>query len=161
MGDVHAGRYTAEIDGEFVVFVIGMRFNKLYKPHKWLPVALAMPRMIRSLRAEPAKGLLSVTSAIVGRTTLMIQYWRSYDDLESFARDPGDEHLPAWRAYNKAVGTRGDVGVWHETYKVAPGEYEAVYANMPVFGLARASRHLPVAARGDSSRQRITADASR
>ncbi|MGO9957504.1 MAG: hypothetical protein ACLP50_16295 [Solirubrobacteraceae bacterium] len=31
-------RLTAEMDGDFVVFLIGMRFNKLWKPWKWFPV---------------------------------------------------------------------------------------------------------------------------
>jgi hypothetical protein len=28
-----------------------------------------------------------------------------------------------------------DVGFWHETYAVPAGGYEAVYGNMPLFGL--------------------------
>lgn len=47
-------------------------------------------------------------------------------------------HLPAWLAYNRAIGTDGSVGIWHETYKIAPGGYENVYVNMPPFGLGRA-----------------------
>ena len=35
-------RMTAEIEGEFVVFLIGMRINKPWKIHKWLPVFLAV-----------------------------------------------------------------------------------------------------------------------
>ena len=31
-----AGRLTGQIDGDFVVFLIGMRINKPWKPHKWL-----------------------------------------------------------------------------------------------------------------------------
>jgi hypothetical protein len=36
-------RLTASIDGDFVVFLIGMRFNSWWKLHRWLPVAQAMP----------------------------------------------------------------------------------------------------------------------
>jgi hypothetical protein len=32
------------------------------------------------------------------------------------------------------------VGIWHETYKIAPGGYENVYVNMPPFGLGRAGK---------------------
>ena len=39
-------RMTAEIEGDFVVFLIGMRINKPWKIHKWLPVFLAMPKML-------------------------------------------------------------------------------------------------------------------
>ena len=34
-------RMSAEMDGEFVVFLIGMRINRIWKIHKWLPVLLA------------------------------------------------------------------------------------------------------------------------
>jgi hypothetical protein len=160
MSKVRPGRYTADLDGDFVVFVIGMRVNHLRKIHRWFPVMRRMGPMIRELNREPAKGMLHVESAIVGRTTLMVQYWRSYDDLERFAKDGADLHLPAWRAYNKAIASSGDVGVYHETYKVRAGDYEAVYANMTPFGLARAGEMVPVSRKGESSRERISAGAS-
>jgi hypothetical protein len=50
---------------------------------------------------------------------------------------------------------RGDVGIWHETYRVRAGEYEAIYSGMPSHGLARAARQVPVEAATDSARQRI------
>jgi hypothetical protein len=51
-----ARRVTANIEGDFVVFLIGMRINKLWKLHKWLPGFLAMPRMIRELERRPESG---------------------------------------------------------------------------------------------------------
>lgn len=30
-------RMTAKVDGDFVVFLIGMRINKPLKLHKWIP----------------------------------------------------------------------------------------------------------------------------
>jgi hypothetical protein len=47
-----AKRVTGTIDGDFVVFLIGMRVNRWWLPHKWLRVALAMPRMVRELWAS-------------------------------------------------------------------------------------------------------------
>jgi hypothetical protein len=44
---------TAEIDGNFVVLLIGMRINKPWKIHKWLPVFLAMPPMLKELAGAP------------------------------------------------------------------------------------------------------------
>ncbi|OFA03606.1 monooxygenase family protein [Duganella sp. HH101] len=38
---IHSERLTAEVEGDFVVFLIGMRINKPWKIHKWLPVVLA------------------------------------------------------------------------------------------------------------------------
>jgi hypothetical protein len=49
----------------------------------------------------------------------------------------------------------GDVGIWHETYVVGAGAYESVYSNMPVFGLAAASRHVPVARKANAAAARI------
>jgi hypothetical protein len=159
MSKVQAGRFTAEMDGEFVVFLIGMRFNKLWKVHRWLPVVRAMPKMLAELGRHPEKGLLGVHFGIAGRTVSLTQYWRSFEQLQAFARDPDDPHWPAWRQFNAKVGTSGDVGVFHETYKVSPGDFECIYANMPVFGLAAAGRHVPVGRRTESAAERLTATA--
>jgi Monooxygenase af470-like len=129
-------RLFAHMDDPFVVFLIGMRVNKPWKVHKWWPVAAAMPRMLRELQARPELGLLG-GDIWGGRTTLLVQYWRSAEQLFAYARDREAAHLPAWRAFNRAVGTDGDVGVWHETYLVEPGRYENIYVNMPPFGLGR------------------------
>jgi len=37
MASIVDRRVTVKIEGDFVVFLIGMRINKLWKPHKWLP----------------------------------------------------------------------------------------------------------------------------
>ncbi len=51
-------RVTGRIDGEFVVFLIGMRVNRWWKVLQWLRVALAMPRMLRELHGKPELGFL-------------------------------------------------------------------------------------------------------
>lgn len=152
---MHPGRFTAEIEGDFVVFIIGMRVNKPWKLHKWLPVAAAMPRMLRYLDKHPQDGLLGYRSAGGVRTPTLIQYWKSFEDLDRFARNPDAPHLAPWRSFTKRIGSSGDVGIWHETYKVRAGEYEAVYGNMPEFGLAKATKHVPVGKKGDSAAARI------
>ncbi len=156
---VQPGRYTAAIEGDFVVFIIGMRINKLWKVHKWLPVARAMGPMVRELMVYPDKGLLGIRSSVAGRTVTMIQYWRSFDQLEQFARNQDDPHLVAWRSFNQRVGTNGDVGIYHETFKVQADQYECIYANMPIVGLAKAGEHVPVARRGETARNRMSAEA--
>ena len=37
MAEVLHGRHTAQIEGSFVVFLIGMRINKVWKVRQWLP----------------------------------------------------------------------------------------------------------------------------
>ena len=121
-----------------------MRINKPWKIHRWWPVFTAMPPMIRELSRDPDCGLLGVTKGMLGGGPALVQYWRSFEDLERFARDPDAHHLPAWRAFNQRVRASGDVGIWHETYRVRAGEYEAIYANMPRIGLAGAADHKPL-----------------
>ena len=155
MTPVLAGRLTARFEGEVVVFLIGMRVNRLWKVHKWLPVARAMPQMLRELRADPESGLLGFESW-VGNPTISLQYWRSFEHLERYAKDSARLHRPAWAAFNRAVGNNGDVGVWHETYRIRPGDYECIYNNMPPFGLARATTAVPAHGALESARSRMT-----
>ncbi len=131
-------RMMSAAEGDVVVFLIGMRVNRWWKPWQWLRTALAMPRMLRELSQHPELGFLSAESYF-GRTTLLLSYWRSMDDLLAYAKLRGAEHLPAWRAFNQFVGMGGDVGIWHESYRVHAGDYETVYLNMPAFGLAKAA----------------------
>jgi Domain of unknown function (DUF4188) len=147
---VRQGRHKAAIEGDFVVFLIGMRINRPWKVAKWWPVFTAMPRMLRYLDAHPEKGLLGYRFGF----PVIVQYWRSFDDLERFARDEEDPHLEPWRRFNKAVGASGDVGVFHETYQVRAGEYEAIYVNMPRVGLGAAADLEPVGSAG-RARERI------
>ncbi len=152
MAEIFAERMVPKIDGDFVVFLIGMRINKPWKIHKWLPVARAMPRMIRELYARPELGFLGH----IGGFSVIVQYWRSFEHLEAYARSRDHEHLPAWKAFNRSVGrSRGDVGIWHETYEVRAGEYEAIYSGMPRFGLGAIGDLQPASARTEAARDRL------
>ncbi len=155
MAKVFTGRYTARFDGPFAVFLIGMRINQLWAVHKWMPVASAMPRMLAMLAKNPATGFLGVETWVRWREVLTVQYWRSFDDLEKFARDPGDLHLPAWKQFNQQVGSDGSVGIWHETFVVNAGQYECVYGNMPLYGLAAATEHVPAVGNRETARLRM------
>ena len=139
---IHDEKLTAHIEGEFVVFLIGMRINQFWKVHKWLPVVRAMGRMLPELYRQPALGLLH-HEMWFGRTLILVQYWRSMDQLMDYAKARDSQHLPAWQAFNKAIGTDGSVGIWHETYQAGPGTHENVYVNMPAFGMGKAGRLVP------------------
>ncbi|MDM0004841.1 DUF4188 domain-containing protein [Variovorax sp. J22G73] len=157
MTTIRRERTTATLEGGFVVFLIGMRINQPLKLHKWLPVAAAMPRMLKELYREPERGFLH-GEMWFGRTILVLQYWRSMEQLLAYAKDRQAEHLPAWKAFNQAIGTDGSVGIWHETYAVSPGTYENIYVNMPPFGLARAGTAQAVGAGGHSAAARLKAN---
>jgi hypothetical protein len=156
MAKVFKGRYTAQITEPFVVFMIGMRINKLWALHKWIPTASAMGPMLRDLFAHPEKGMLGARVYIGWRQVMLVQYWRSFEDLERFARSADDPHFPAWRRFNAHVGYQdGSVGIWHESYLVQSGQYECLYGNMPVFGLAAATRHIPARGQLETARRRL------
>ena len=131
-------RLTATLEDDFVVFLIGMRINNPFKIHKWLPVASAMPRMLKELYQQPELGFIHAEMWF-SRTIIQVQYWRSMEQLLAYARNKEAQHLPAWQSFNRAIGTDGTVGIWHETYVVSPGTYENIYVNMPLFGLGRAA----------------------
>ncbi len=157
MSELFNGRWTAQTDTDFVVFLIGMRVNKPLAFSKWRPVAKAMPEMQKELGRRPELGCIH-TENWFGRTTLSLQYWRDFESLRAYARNPNQAHLPAWRAFNQAIKDNGSVGIWHETYQVTRGNSEAIYGNMPRFGLAAAFEHLTASSVGNSAGKRIGAD---
>jgi hypothetical protein len=129
---------AARADEGTVVFMIGMRINRLRAVKEWWPVAAAMPKMLRELAQDPELGLLGARGLYdPPRGITMIQYWRSTEALQAFASDPNHTHRPAWTAFFRAAYKGGAVGVWHETYVL--GGHESVYVNMPVFGLGAAA----------------------
>jgi len=154
MAQVNQGRWMAAIDGDFVVFLIGARPTgpRLAQFFRDLGGRRGMMHMLKALSADPEKGLLGFEMSTLGG--LIVQYWRSFEHLERFANDPDDPHLAAWRNYWRRVGRDPRSGIWHETYLVRSGEYEAVYANMPPFGLGKAATVVP-AAEGSRARSRL------
>jgi hypothetical protein len=152
-------RVTAVMPGSFVVFLIGMRINKLWKIGSWLPVARAMAQMQGELARRPELGQLHVRNHFGLRNVMVVQYWKSFEHLEAYAKGEGLKHLPVWREYNKALANAGDVGIWHETYLIDPGRHESVYNNMPRFGLGAAGELVPAKGRKAAARDRIKAEA--
>ena len=155
MAMVIPGRFTAQTDEAFVVFIIGIRVNKFFAFRRWIPAAMEMGPMLRTLFKHPEKGMLGAQTFFYWRGIALVQYWRSFDDLEKFARDKGDPHLEAWRRFNKNIGSDGSVGIWHETFLVEAGKYEALYGNMPIFGLAASTNHVPAIGRRETARRRL------
>jgi hypothetical protein len=151
---VHRGRFTAEIEGDFVVFLIGMRVNNPLKVHRWWPIFIAMPKMLRVLGQHPELGCLGF-HLWIGRSPLVLQYWRDFESLDRFARNKDLPHLEPWRQFNRRVSDSGDVGIWHETYRVRAGEYEAIYGNMPRVGLAAVGDHRPTGTTSATAARRI------
>ena len=53
---IYQDRMTAKMEGDFVVFLIGMRINNWLAIHRWLPVFLAMGKMLPELYKNPSLG---------------------------------------------------------------------------------------------------------
>ena len=148
-------RVTAEIEGEFVVFLIGMRFNRLRKVRQWFPVFTSMAKLLRELAQKPESGFLGANLYFGSpRRPMLVQYWRSFEHLETYARSRDEAHWPVWVAFNKRIGSNGDVGIWHETYLVPAGSYECVYNNMPPIGLGAATNLVPAVGRKATAARR-------
>src|SRR5919199_1363907 len=157
MRTMNQGRWTHNGGDEgVVVFLMGRRVNRLRAVRTWLPVARAMARMLADLAADPALGLLGVTSCVQGRGALSVQYWRDLDSLLSYAHAADHKHRPAWREFNRLVrDSDGAVGIWHETLVVPAGAHESVYVDMPAQGLTAALGARRIDARRSSTRDRL------
>jgi hypothetical protein len=111
--------------------------------------------MLAELARRPAE-----ESGFLGHTTLgfgvIVQYWRSFDHLEAYARAKDSAHYPAWVAFNQRMkDSRADVGIWHETYLVKAGQYETLYSGMPPYGLGRAAELVPATGGRSEARARF------
>ncbi|WP_276256924.1 DUF4188 domain-containing protein [Halomontanus rarus] len=155
MSKIHPGRLAGELDGDFVVFVLGLRIHTLWKVHRWLPIPFAMNRMLEELEADPDSGFLGYQSQFGIRDHLYIQYWDSFEALRAYAWDPECEHYPAIGAFHRDIGPSDDVGIWHETYLVDDQQYEAVYLNMQPHGLGAAGDLEPAVDRRKSAAGRL------
>lgn len=152
MGMMHDGRKTAVINGDFVVFLIGARLNRLRAANRMRRVGAQMTQMQKVLAQHPDLGCLR-TQNWFGRTTIAVQYWRDFASLERFARDKDLPHLQPWRDFNRLIRDSSDIGIWHETYQVAAGAHEAIYVNMPLFGLAAAGELMSIGPDSTASRR--------
>ena len=145
MAEIRQGRWTVDIEGDFVVFIIGAQINSKLQALKVLldlGGRRSMNHMLKHLTEHPEKGLLAYKTT-AGFTT--VQYWRSFEHLEAFAKSTDDPHVKVWRNYWRRVGKSVRTGIWHETYLVRAGEYEAIYDNMAPVGLGKAASLVPLA----------------
>lgn len=152
---VLGGIAAADVPDEAVVFLIGMRINRLRRLRSWVMPVRAMTRMLVDLAQQEDSPLLHARTWWSGRNVLVVQYWRSAEELGRYATDPDHPHAAAWREFNRRLAASADVGIWHETYAVGADQVETLYGNMPPFGLAAAYGVVP------ATRRRSTAAAAR
>lgn len=153
------GRTTAAAEGDVVVLLLGMRINHFWAVHHWVPVLLAMPRLLRELAKDRSRGLLGhILLTGSPRTYYVLQYWESKEKLYAYASAPDMLHHRVQAIINRKERKgklRQHVGIWHEAYIVPEGSYESIYAEMPPSGLAAATGVLPVESRGRRAADRF------
>jgi hypothetical protein len=160
MVEINPGRTTHSHDGALVVFLIGMRINRPWRPDLWLPAFAAMPRMLAELSKDPDSGLLGYRTVFSPSGPWLVQWWSSEEKLYAYASQADAEHRPAWTAFNaRARKAPGAVGVWHETYVV--DRAESVYVGMPTWGLAKATSVRPVGRNAERAAARLASGGTR
>ncbi len=149
-------RTMAAVTEPVTVFLVGMRINRLRSLRSWLPVAQAMGPMLTELGRDRSLGMLGARTYWSGRTVTVVSYWRSFEALEAYAHAGEHTHRPAWTAFYRRAGkAAGAVGIFHETYTVAPGTVESLYVDVPAgFGLGGAVGTVPVTGALRTARQR-------
>lgn len=147
-------RTTHEYDQPLVVFLIGMRIRQPWHVRTWLEAFLAMPPMLAELSEDPDSGMLGFRTMIEGPGATVVQYWESTEKLIAYAGDADQHHRSAWTNFYRAAKRHpGAVGIWHETYVV--DRAETFYGDMPTFGLAKASREIPVGGPNRTAAKRL------
>lgn len=125
-----------------VVLLIGLRINKFWKVHHWVPVIASMIPMLIELKKNKEYGFL-YSRAWFNRTVVMLQYWRSMDDLMRYSHDTEGKHRSMWGWFNRTIRNNGSTGIFHEAYVIDPDRMHSVYRNIPKFGMAAATESVP------------------
>lgn len=141
---------TVELEQSKILFLIGLRINNIWKIHQWWRLVLAMPKILKELKQQKVAGFIS-GNLWYGKDILMVQYWDDFKSLEHYAKNKSKSHMPVWTYFNLKILSSADVGVWHETYEIEPGKFEAIYTNMPSFGLANAGKFIEIDNSSDDS----------
>ena len=114
-----------------------------------------MQHMLKYLVEHPEKGLLGYEMGLRRDHRAVLAVLRA---PRAVRQRRATRTSAAWRNYWQRVGKDARTGIWHETYLVRAGEYEAIYGNMPPFGLGKAGRLVPLT-EGKTARQRFRAAA--
>ncbi|MFC4736596.1 DUF4188 domain-containing protein [Bacillus daqingensis] len=153
MKQIYAPPHTVLPDKPLTVFIIGMRVNKPLSVKNWFPVFKAMGPMIKELYENKDSGFYSLETMFGWKSIHLVQYWESEEKLFAYAHE--DRHRKAWKTFMQLARRSTAAGIYHETYAVE--SYEAIYANMPKFGLAKAAGHVPVTAETRQAAARMRA----
>ena len=158
---VYRGRWAGQIQGDFCVFHIGIILNgHIPSGDAMKQIGEAFVRMHEELESDPEKfgfyGSTQYTSTNLRVDLGMtVQYWRSQDHLNAYARNHMSKHFPAMVWSSKMMKVSDHIGFWHESFKVHAGEYEAIYVNCPQILLGKAGTLLKAEGKWKTARGRL------
>ena len=156
MADLNKSRMTADIEGEFLVFVIELQIHKWWKYRKWYPAVQGMTDMLKELMEKPEYGLLHFEYWFAFRRQLFLMYWRSYEHMHDWSLNKKATHIHGWKVLNQIMKDDPDmIGFWHESYIVQPYQYESFYRNVPSVGLGKAGQLNPLQGRMTTGAARL------
>ena len=148
------GRYTADSsESSFVIFIIGMRLNQIYKIWKWIPVLNSMGPMIKELYQNPQWGFLHTEVLFGWRKITLIQYWKEFDGLIDYAHGKNHDSLGN-HIIGKLIITVVLVSFTKLT-KLKREHQNPSMLNMPKTGLSQAMTHIPISQSKDSANKRM------
>lgn len=136
MSDLFKSRSKAVCGQPITLFLSGFKVNRPWKFHRRFYLFRLLRQVNRELEACDDIGFLG-QQVWRGNPDISIQYWRSYAELVSFARDKHATHFPAWLKFNEYVAQNGDIGLWHEIYVIQADQMEGLYRNIEPLGLGR------------------------
>jgi hypothetical protein len=106
-------------------------FGRLYARRLCAVIARDAERAV----AEGAGLLASESFSIARGHHGVLQYWRSFDDLDAWSHRP--PHSERWRDAVDRMRRKGDLGVYHEVFLVPAASLESIYLDCEPAGLAR------------------------
>ncbi len=117
---------------ELCLLRLGLQLRRL----SGLPYARRLKRALdESVREASGQGLLlSESFKLAWNHFGLLQYWRSFEELEAWSRRP--PHSEWWREAVERMRTKGDFGIYHETFLVPRERIESIYLNCVPAGLA-------------------------
>jgi len=147
-GNHHSAAHAAEVDGDFVVFLIGTRINKPWKIGSGARWVRAMRLMLKELDANPDLGCLGHTfgcqsSCSIGAASITLKRYAKV------ARSPAPASLATIQQDCEPVARHR--GHLHETFGSAPVLYETVLFRHAAIWLGQG---WPAGAREWSTRKR-------
>lgn len=154
------GRYAPEIEGDFCVFHIGLILNGHIPSKEMKDIRDAFVAMHKELEADPEKyGFLGSTTYVAANIRvdgpISLQYWRSQQQLNAYARDHMSKHFPNMLWTSKTMKSSPHIGIWHESFNVRAGEYEGIYVNCPQILLGKAGGVVPATGGRRTARGRL------